>query len=255
MTRKNSLSLFRSFSVITFCLFLFEFASGQTIIPIFHSYCGELVHHKYYTLSYLEEHEQAEWVTYSIGPDFLKSNANRSNKFKEDPLVSTGSAKLSDYVGSGFDRGHLVPAGDMTFSNEAMNESFYMSNISPQDPSFNRGIWKKLETQVRAWGNKFKIIVVTGGVFTENTNTTIGNSEVTVPREFFKIIYAPKNGEMIGFLIPNEKLNVELISLLKTVDEIETITGTNYFENLPEELQKQLESQINMNFWRLSTLD
>ena len=97
-------------------------------------------------MSYLETHEQAEWVYYRLNSNLVSGNVKRSNNFREDKSIRTGSANLSDYKYSGYDRGHLAPAGDMKSSNTGMSESFFMSNISPQTPSFNRGGWKKLES-------------------------------------------------------------------------------------------------------------
>ena len=120
---------------------------------------GEIIRHKYYTLSYNEDHEQANWVHYRLNPTFLNGTTPRINSFKVDPNVSTKSAELSDYKGSGYDRGHLAPAGDMKYSKESMIESFFMSNMSPQNPSFNRGIWRKLEEAIRRWGKKNEIYI------------------------------------------------------------------------------------------------
>ena len=150
-----------------------------------HSYSGELTSHSRYILSYVETHEQAEWVYYKLNSNLANGNIERSNNFKEDYSVSTGSAKPSDYKYSGYDRGHLAPAGDMKSSYTAMSESFYMSNISPQNPSFNRGGWKKLESLVRSWANSSEIHIVTAGLLTGEL-TKIGSTGVSVPRYFLQ---------------------------------------------------------------------
>ena len=111
---------------------------------------GQIVHHANYTLQYNEEHEQASWVAYRLTSHHLQNpSTKRKDNFRSDPKVKTGSATLSDYKGSGYDRGHLAPAADFKWSSTAMSESFYMSNMSPQVPGFNRGIWKKLESKIR----------------------------------------------------------------------------------------------------------
>lgn len=115
---------------------------------------GEIVRHTYYTLSFNSRHKQANWVYYILGSEGKERVAERTDRFREDKKVPSGSAKPSDYTKSGYDRGHLCPAADMTHSAEAMEETFLMSNISPQLPVFNRGIWKSLEKQVRDWGEK-----------------------------------------------------------------------------------------------------
>ena len=112
---------------------------------------GEVIEHTYYTLSYIEQHEQPEWVYYVLTGDMISGAAKRGNDFRSDPKVPTESAQLNDYKGSGYDRGHLAPAASMSINSTAMSESFYMSNMSPQEPGFNRGIWKNLEKTVRGF--------------------------------------------------------------------------------------------------------
>jgi endonuclease G, mitochondrial len=216
-----------------------------------HSTNGEIVNHTYYSLSYSETHEQAEWVTYSLNPNFLNGSASRTDDFKEDPLVSTQSASNSDYLYSGYDRGHLVPAADMAFSDKSMLESFYYSNISPQNSLFNRGGWKKLESQVRNWGKSFDIIVVTGGVLNDSLKT-IGINRVSIPNQFYKIVYAPSKNEMIGFLMPNKKIYDDIVDYITTVDEIENITGIDFFINLEDEIEELLESKIDSEKWEFN---
>jgi hypothetical protein len=111
----------------------------------------QIISHTAYLLSYNEEHEQANWVAYMLTSSKLGSGLERSNRFLEDPLVASGTATNADYAKSGYDRGHLAPAADMSWSMQVMQESFYYSNMSPQLPGFNRGIWKKLEEKVRDW--------------------------------------------------------------------------------------------------------
>ena len=127
---------------------------SQAFIDFLPTNNGELVHHPYYSHSYSEQYEQAEWVFYEIKKERVLGLVRRTDNFRSDEKISTNSATLSDYKGSGYDRGHLAPAGDMSFNYTAMSESFYMSNMSPQHPSFNRGIWKMLESLVRELGNK-----------------------------------------------------------------------------------------------------
>jgi endonuclease G, mitochondrial len=151
---------------------------------------GELVHHNYYSLSYNETAEQSNWVFYEINSNTTLGQVSRTDDFRSDEKISTNSATISDYKGSGFDRGHLAPAGDMSFNYTAMSKSFYMSNMSPQHPSFNRGIWKKLEGLVRSWGTNSSIYVVTGPVL-NSCNSYIGTNNVCVPNYFYKVIYNP----------------------------------------------------------------
>jgi len=199
----------------------------------------------FFTLSYNEENEQANWVYYKLDKKILSGKAQRKNNFKEDQRIITGSAKLTDYKGSGFERGHLCPAGSMKISQKAIDETFYMSNMSPQNPSFNRGVWKKLEGLIRDWVYKYgELIVVTGPIFDEKMSS-IGNSEVSVPNFFYKVIYALEGqGKMIGFILPNKKSNDQLINFSVTVDEVELISGLNFYHKLDDKIEDFLESEI-----------
>ena len=141
------------------------FAQDLEIKPI----SGEqIVYRSGYSLSYNEDHEQANWVAYTLTAVHARGTVKRINDFRVDPEIKTGSASLSDYKGSGYDRGHLAAAADMKWSKKVLSESFYMSNMSPQNPSFNRGIWKRLENQMRQWAlDEQKLHIVTGGVLIE----------------------------------------------------------------------------------------
>ncbi|MFA5032461.1 MAG: DNA/RNA non-specific endonuclease [bacterium] len=150
------------------CLFVFHYflIGGSTNYLPSHTLTDEIIHHTAYTLQYDEKYEQADWVAYKLTKEMVKKPAvKRTNKFRADPLVKTGSAKPSDYAKSGYDKGHLCPAGDMAYSAGSMSESFYMSNMSPQMAGFNRGIWKRLEDKARAWArDNDEIHIVTGPV-------------------------------------------------------------------------------------------
>lgn len=214
---------------------------------------GEIINHKYYSLSYSIPHRQAEWVMYELTCDQTKSETNRSNNFRPDPLVVEGSAQLIDYKGSGFDRGHLAPAGDMKISYEAMSETFYLSNISPQHPSLNRGIWLGLENQVRLWACEDSILFVTAGPIFTKSDSTIGPDQVTVPSFFYKIVFYNKlnDYEIIGFIFPNSPCSMPLKEYVYKVDEIENLTGIDFFPSLPDSIENRIESSKNLKFWHL----
>ena len=180
----------------------------------------QIIKHKAYTLSYNETCEQANWVKYLILKEDLDSaTAERKNNFKADKAVSTGSASLADYKGSGYDRGHLAPAATFMESQIEMDESFYMSNMSPQDPSFNRGIWKKIEGYERKIAEeKDSVWVITGPILTDNLST-IGDNKVCIPEFYFKIIYTADWN--IAFLIKNEKSKEELYMFKQPISVIE----------------------------------
>ena len=231
-------------------IYLFLFISfkllGQEYLPKSE---GEIIRHKYFTLSYNEDHEQANWVHYKLDPNFLKGTTPRINSFRPDPYVLTKSAELIDYKGSGYDRGHLAPAGDMKYSRESMIESFFMSNMSPQDPSFNRGIWRRLEETIREWVKSSEIFISTAGVLNIENLGSIGGNKVTIPSKYYKVIYSPKNNSMIGFLLSNRSSSSELKSFVVSVDSIESITGIDFFHELPDEIENRLESKVNLTDW------
>ena len=216
----------------------------------------EIIHHKYYTLGYSEPNEQAAWVQYMLTRKMVNGSTKRKNHFREDPTVSTGSSIPSDYKNSGFDRGHLAPNADFLANHEMMDESFYMSNISPQYHKFNAGIWLKLEDTVRNMMRKNdSLIVVTGPIFDnikiKNSKHTIGKKNiVTVPVAFYKVIFDPKNNRMIGFVIlhTNEQIKRPIEDFITTVDEIELLTNLDFFKNVNNE--SSLESvKGDLNLW------
>lgn len=209
---------------------------------------GEIIKHAYYTLAYSEDHEQAYWVYYNLSDELINGPQDRTDDFRADPSVSTGSASLNDYRGSGYDRGHLCPAADMTLNKTSMSESFYLSNMSPQLPGFNRGIWSTLEDQVREWAlEKSIIFVVTGPIF-KNSKGAIGENEVTVPGYYYKVLFDGKN-RMIGFILPNESSPKSLNQFVVTVNEIEQQTGIDFFSGIDDQLENQLEESINITGW------
>ncbi len=218
---------------------------------------GKVVKHTYYALSYVEKHEQPEWVAYELTRENLYPNAKRKDNFRPDPRVSKGSASKRDYRGSGYDRGHLVPAGDMTFSAKAMSETFYLSNMSPQVRNFNGGIWRELEESVRYWTKKWgRLYVVTGPVLTEGIREKIGGNSVSVPDQYYKVLLDLDEPEIkaIGFLFPNEVSVDPLKAYAVPIDEIERLTGLDFFSNIinDPELEAKLESGYNIRQWSFS---
>ncbi|HDZ05041.1 hypothetical protein LCGC14_0081030 [marine sediment metagenome] len=213
---------------------------------------GEIVNHEYFTLSYNEPYEQAEWVAYTLDKSHLTYDDRKRPYFIEDPYVSSKSADWRNYKGSGYDRGHLVPAGDRRFSLQAYNETFYTSNISPQDREFNGGVWNDLEQQTRRWAKKYGVLYIfTGGVL-ESGLKEIGQEDVDVPDVFYKII-AHKNEDKvysISFMIPNKPQFTSLRDFVVSIDDIEKETGIDFFSELPEKQQNAFEGSINTTGWK-----
>lgn len=214
------------------------------------SNCNQIIHHIYFSLSYCESHEQAEWVAYKLTPEYL-TGVSRTDDYREDPNVRTGSATLDDYRNSGYDRGHLLPAGSMKHSYNAMSETFYLSNISPQINEFNGGVWLSLEEKEREWTRKSdSLFVVTGGILYPGLKKIEGTN-VSIPQHFYKAIVRFNLGriEGIGFIIENKKLNEHVINYAVSIDEIEELTGIDFFNNFSPEIENRIESELNISRW------
>lgn len=210
---------------------------------------GEIVKHTYYTLAYSEENEQAYWVYYVLTPELINGNQTRTDDFRADPLVSTGSASLADYSGSGYDRGHLCPAADMSLNKTSMSESFFLSNMSPQVPGFNRGKWSSLEDQVRKWALASDgLDIATGPIFKDNIGS-IGTNSVTIPGFYYKVLYSEKKKIMIGLILPNASSSKSLDQFVVTVDQIESQTGIDFFSGLEDTAENLLEGSVNTSVW------
>jgi len=208
-----------------------------------------IVKQSYYTLAYSEENEQALWVYYRLTPDFITGTVKRNDNFRPDPAVRTGSATLADYKNSGYDRGHLCPAADMKLNATAMSETFYMSNMSPQIPGFNRGIWSRVEDQVRKWALVHdSLYIVTGPVFRDNLGV-IGQNKVTVPGYYYKVIYSPGKQEMIGLVLPNKASSEAVSRFVVPVDSVESLTGIDFFSELADASEDKLESAVDISGW------
>lgn len=216
---------------------------------------------EHYSLCYRESYEQAEWSAYCLTEEELVKNAKRSDDFRSDPEITTGSATPSDYKKSGYDRGHLSPAADFAFDQNAMSETFYMSNMSPQKGGLNRGIWKDLEAEVRLWAKDFGRVYVVSGPILEKPAAeyqSIGENQVAVPEFYYKVILAPlyadeKDKEtpedaqsvmMMAFIFPNEKCEGTLDDYAVTVDEVESRTGLDFFAPLPDSIENEMEGKV-----------
>jgi endonuclease G len=174
----------------------------------------------------------------------ITGKAKRTSSFKDSVHGTVASATNRDYTKSGYDKGHLCPAADMKLSDQAMKATFQMWNIAPQQPSFNRGAWSDLEALVRSYikTDADTLFIVTGAVFINN-NGSIGESKVTVPGFFYKVVYSPSRGG-IAFLMPNCKINSRLQTWQVSISLIEALTGIDFFHQLPKEYQNKIEEQL-----------
>ena len=224
--------------------------SGFFYLPT--STTGSVITHNYFSLSYSEKHEQAEWVAYHLKKEHLSKNEFKRPYFEIDKKVRSGAADWRNYKKSGYDRGHLCPAGDRRFSKSAFDETFITSNVSPQNHEFNSGIWNDLEKKVRYWANiNDGVYVVTGGVLADNLES-IGYEAVSVPKYFYKVILKEngKNSKMIAFLMPHKETNKALKNFVVDVDHLEELTGIDFFPNLDDTIEQKLEKSSSTQGWK-----
>lgn len=206
-----------------------------------------------FAVGYSRRRRQAIWVSYLLTAECLeRPPVRRSNVFQADPEVRSRPVRPRDYTRTGYDRGHLVPAADMTYCAETMEHSFFMTNISPQLPGCNRGIWKRLESQVRRWAlRERKLYVITGPVFADNSGT-MGKTDIPVPVAFYKVILdLTPPFKMIGFVVPNQPSKKRIRNFAVPVDEVEALTGCDFFGGLDDALEDELEKQCDFSSWEL----
>ena len=217
------------------------------------------IEHQSMILEYSETHEQAKWVAHMILPEIENGLAYRSNDFRVDPKVLSGTAIQEDYFltdtlasgeveydGFGFDRGHLAPSADFRWSEKALSESYFYSNMSPQRPEFNRNKWAELENYLRRYVivNEVPLFVVTSPVLKEGLPKIKRSvNGVSIPEKYAKAVYDPINNRAVAFLMENKLLEYPLESYAVSVDEIEEVTGLDLFASLPEEIEANLNKE------------
>jgi len=214
---------------------------------------GQVIIREGYALLHDGNKKVSLWVSYHLTKQDLTGTTGRTDDFRPDPEISPGKrAELSDYYKSGYDRGHMAPAGDMKRSRKVMSESFFLSNMCPQEAGLNRYKWRILEEKARNFTlTKGESWIITGPVFMDIDGDgnkdclgRIGTNRVWVPTHFYKIIIA-KNGEIkaISFLMPNRKPAGDIEDYQVPVDSIEKITGLDFLNELPDDIENVIESQ------------
>lgn len=207
---------------------------------------GQIIQHTGYTLSYDAKNKTPQWVAWELTNEETRGKEERTNDFQPDPQVIGTQVVTFDYSGSGYDRGHMAPAGDMKWSKQAMQESFYMTNICPQDHHLNTEDWNDLEMKSREWARRYgKVYIACGPIYKGIRNEYIGEHRVKVPDAFFKVILIDdaRKSYALGFLFENKAGERPLKEYLVSVDEIERITGMDFFSVLPDNLEDRLEAE------------
>ena len=225
----------------------------------------EVIDHLVYSFSYNEQHEQANWVMHVILPAISEGNATRSNDFREDPLVKSGTSVEQDYFlkekkpdgkykydGFGYDRGHLAPSADFRWSEQALSESYFYSNMSPQIGDFNRYKWAELENWMREYvtKNNTSLIIVTAPILSDDLQKIErGINKVSIPEYFVKVALDIENKRGIGFILPHQKIESPLEYYAVSIDSVERTMGYDLFSNLDETLENEIESKTPYIEW------
>lgn len=211
----------------------------------------QIIHHTGYIVSYNKDLKLPNWVSYELTREETKGKEKRSNRFITDPLVKGLIATNADYARSGYDKGHMAPAADMKWSPQAMEASFYFSNICPQHSQLNRRGWKKLEEKIRDWAIADSAIIIICGPIITKQPKTIGKNKVAVPQQFFKVVLSPfaKPMRAIGFLFNNRQAVEPLSTYAVTIDSIERLTNMDFFALLPDEIENKIEAEANYFQW------
>ena len=207
---------------------------------------GQIIRHTGYTVSYDADFKTPQWVAWTLTAEKAHGTAPRYDKFMPDPEVRGAKAYTKDYSNSGYDRGHMAPAGDMKWSETAMRESFYMTNVCPQNRNLNRGDWKDLEELERDWAMRYgSVSIAAGPIYTSKYPERIGANKVAVPDAFFKVLLVgyPKAPKAYGFIFKNEAGSRPLTYYQLTVDEVEAATGMDFFPTVPEAVQNKIEAE------------
>ncbi len=244
---KTKTLLIRPFIVALIILNFITFVQPSSAKPLSSdpNFCDYSLEYTYYSLCYSVQHRQALWAEHELTVDQIKGRQNRTNDFKADFQIKD-PVSPSDFKGSGYDRGHLVPAADMKLNSKSMSDTFFMTNMTPQNSSFNSGVWNALEGHIRSEVLKLgPATVITAPVLLTTDSYDKIRSGVSVPEEYYKIAFFHDSEIIKAYLIPNRSSNGKKYSEFRiTVDELEELTGLDFFSELPDDLENLLESSL-----------
>lgn len=210
-----------------------------------------LINYEGYTVCYNEDNLIPNWVSYELTAEEADGPFSRKGlTFRQDESLPLRQAENDDYRNSGWSRGHMAPAGDFKWSENAMKETFYFTNCCPQNQSLNAGQWSSLEKKVRGWAKSFgHVSVVTGPLIWENEYGAIGVNKVIIPDAFFKAILA--EDQSIAFVMYNRPENENMQKCAMSVDKLEEISGIDFFAELEDDFENQVEATYNLRNWGL----
>ena len=207
---------------------------------------------KAYVLSYNKDIKNPNWVAWLLSSKHANGNVPRRNDYREDMDVPSPRATNEDYKGVKWTRGHMCPAGDNKWDKDAMSESNLLTNICPQHASLNSGLWNKIEQDCRNWAKQYgDLYIVCGPVLYNREHETIGANKIVIPEAFFKVILClTGTPKAIGFVVKNNEGKKKKDQFVNTVDEVERITGIDFFPNLPDDIENEVEAYVNLDDWR-----
>ena len=215
---------------------------------------SQVIQHLGYTASYNASWLVSNWVAYQLTPQEAKGTVKRPKRQCDpDPMVKGTSASHSDFTNSGYCRGHLAPAMDMKWNEEAMNESFYLTNICPQTEALNNGLWRRIEERLHRCAEQGDTLYICSGPYMPQKPQRIGTNRVAVPTYCFKVVCMRQNGcwYAIGFVLPNAECKGPMMNYAMSVDDVENFTGIDFFYNLPDAIESEIESKVVRKVWGL----
>ena len=246
--KKMSLSYLLVFISLMSCA-----QSGSDIeLPISFGYRSEIILKKNsYTVSYNSEIKTPNWVAWHLTAGHADGKIKRFGGYQEDEDVPEPRVVKDDYKNAKWTHGHMCPAGDNKWDSIAMRESNLLTNICPQDRSLNSGLWNKIEQDCRKWAKKYgDIYIVCGPVLLNRKHETIGANRVVVPEAFFKVVLCLQGKpKAIGFIVRNNEGTKRRDQFVNTVDEVERITGIDFFPGLPDSIENEVEAHANIKDW------
>ena len=213
---------------------------------------SQIIERKGYIVSYNKVTLCPNWVAWHLTAEHTDGPFQRSNFFYEDEDVPEPRATLADYRGSGWSRGHMCPAGDNKWDKQAMDETFSLVNVCPQDARLNSGLWNSIEIDCRRWAKKFgSVFIVCGPVFYKQEHVVIGANNVMVPEAFFKVVLC-MNGKPkgMGFIVKNNAGERKRDLYYNSIDQVERVTGYDFFPSLPDDIENEVEATINIDLWK-----
>lgn len=209
-----------------------------------------IIEHEGYVVCYNDRLLIPDWVAWELTSDESYGRFPRSQGFAADPEWRGMQADDSDYRGSGWTRGHMAPAGDMKWSEQSMRESFYLTNVCPQNAGLNDGSWKWVEEKCRDLARRYEKVWICCGPIVNDGCKTVGSSGVAVPDAFFKVVLmeTDEGYEGIGFVFRNSNERQMAEDCCMSVDEVERITGLDFFPALKDDVEDEVEAGYE---WRV----